>query len=156
MTLAELIQELAAATDGATEDTNFTRAVDKLFPEMTALRVMYKKRGDKSIVFSQIQVYVENIGTPQEAAFYPDGRIPDPVVAKPEPIVPNATPEEIKANLDTIFAGKKYSDIIIQTGEESGIVSGVFYDAQTGEATKESYIIHKDDKETFTAYLFKG
>lgn len=156
MTLAELIQELSNATDGAAEVPGF-RSAHPTFPDITRVRVDYRKRYASEIEISQQEVLVENIDTPQEAAYYNKGRVPAVVIeASREPVVPNATPEEIKANLDTIFAGRKYSDIIIQTGAESGIVSGVFYDTQNGEATKESYQIVKDDKGTFTAYLIKG
>lgn len=153
MTLQELIDELAAATDGAAQDTSFTPTRHKNFPEMTDVRVLYKKRGPKSIAFSQIAVWVEDIGTPQEAAFYIEGRIPAVVISDPEP---NATPDEIKANLDTIFAGRKYSDPQIQTGTESGVVIATFYDTQAAEAVQQAYRVIKDDKGVFTAYLIKG
>ena len=157
MTLQELIDELAAATDGAAEAPGF-RTPHPTFPNLiTRTRVEYMKRYPNEIEISNQEVLVENIGTAEEVAYYNKSRIPAVVIeAAREEVIPNATPEEIKANLDTIFADRKYSDITIQSGEESGIVSGVFYDAQTGEARKESYIIHKDDKEKFTAYLFKG
>lgn len=156
MTLAELIQELADATDGAAEVPGF-RSAHPSFPSVTRTRVEYMKRYEKEIEISQQEVLVENIDTPEEAAYYNKGRVPAVVVEASRVVVePNATPEEIKANLDTIFAGRKYSDIQIQSGAESGIVTGVFYDTSNGEATKESYQIVKDDKEAFTAYLIKG
>ena len=127
MTLAELIAELGAATDGATEDTNFPRAVDKLFPEITALRVMYKKRGEKTIVFSQIQVYVENIGTAQEAAFYPEGKIPAPLVeASRVPVDWLFTNSEIKTAVN-----KPGFKIITKRNEDDHmIVDGYIDDSQ--------------------------
>jgi len=156
MTLQELIDELAAATDGAAESPGF-RSEHPSFPSITRLRVDYMKRLSKELVISQQEVLVENIGTKDEAAYYNHGRVPAVVIeASKEVVVPNATPEEIKANLDTIFADKKYSDIQIQTGEESGIVTGVFYDTQNGEAQTQAYRVTKDDKGTFTAYLIKG
>jgi hypothetical protein len=156
MTLAELIQELAAATDGAAEVPGF-RAAHPSFPTVTRTRVEYLKRYEKELEISQQEVLVENIGTPEEAAYYNRSRTPAVVAsAAAEPVVPNATPEEIKANLDTIFTGRKYSDIQIQTGAESGIVTGVFYDTLNGEAAQEAYRIQKDGKDEFTAYLIKG
>ncbi len=156
MTLAELIQELSDATDGAAEVPSFRR-VHASFPAITSTRVEYLKRYDKEIEISQQEVLIENIETPEEAAYYNRGRVPSVVIeASREVIPPNATPEEIKANIDTIFTGRKYSDIHIQTGAESGIVSGTFYDTQNGEATQESYRVVKDDKGTFTAYLIRG
>lgn len=156
MTLSELIQELSEATDGAAEVPGF-RSAHPSFPDVTRLRVEYRKRYTNELEISQQEILVENIDTPQEAAYYNKGRVPSVVTeANTEPVIPNATPEEIKANLETIFEGRKYSNIAIQTGAESGIVSGVFYDTQNGEATKESYHIVKDDKGTFAAYLIKA
>jgi len=98
MTLQELIDQLAAATDGAVEDSTWPRAVDKNFPEITSARLMYKKRTDLTITFSQIQVYIENIGTPEEAAYYPHGAVPRPVLESLDVPVPFLfTGAEIKA-----------------------------------------------------------
>lgn len=154
MTLQELIDELSAATDGASEEPGW-RNQHALFPEMTSTRVLYKKRGDNEIEFSQIEVWIEDIDTPQERAYYNKSRIPDPVVeATREVVVPNATPEEIKANIDSIFEGLKFSDVQIQSGAESGVVVATFY--ETGEAVQKAYRIVKDDKGTFSKFLIKG
>lgn len=156
MTLQELIAELAAATDGAAEDPGF-RSTDEKFPDITSLRVTYRKRSERELEFSQIQVWVENIDTPEERAYYTKDRVPAPV--KEALVVPsevNASPEEIKARLDEIFSGMKYSDINIMSGAESGIVTGVFYDTDTGEAANRAYRVVQEAKGTFSLYVIKG
>lgn len=156
MTLAELIQELTNATDGAAEDTSFRR-VHPLFPQITTTRVTYLKRDGRTIEASEQMVYVEDLGGAGEAAYYEKSRVPGVVLeAERLPVIPNATPEEIKENLDAIFAGRKYWDIQIQTAEEAGMVVGMFYDTITGEATQEAYRVVKDAKGAFTAFKIKG
>ena len=156
MTLAELIAELAAATDGAAEDTSFRRQ-HALFPQLTTTRVTYLKRDGRTIEASEQLVYVENLGEASEAAYYEKSRVPSVVLeAERVPATQNATPEEIKENLDAIFAGRKYWDIQIQPAEEAGMVVGMFYDTATGEATQEAYRVVKDAKGAFTAFKIKG
>jgi len=79
MTLQELIDELAAATDGAVENDSFRRQ-HALFPSITTTRVSFLKRSELEIEISEQEVLVENIGAPEEAAFYNKGRVPRPVL----------------------------------------------------------------------------
>jgi hypothetical protein len=156
MTLAELIAELAAATDGAAEDSSFRR-VHPLFPAITTTRVTYMKRDTRSIELSEQMVYVENIGGKDEAAYYEKSRVPSVVLeAERVPVTPNATPEEIKQNIDTLFLDTKFWDIQIQSGEEAGTLTGMFYDGLTNEAEHRAYRVVKDDKGVFTAFRIKG
>lgn len=156
MTLQELIDELAAATDGAAEDPSF-RQQHPLFPSITTTRVTYKKRDERSIELSQQLVYVEDIDTKDEAAYYEKGRVPAVVLqAAYVPPTPNATPEEIKENIDTLFPDTKFWDIQIQSGEEAGTLTGMFYDGTTKEAEHRAYRVVKDDKGVFTAFRIKG
>lgn len=156
MTLAELITELAAATDGAAEDSSFRR-VHPLFPTITTTRVTYMKRDVRSIELSEQMVYVEDLGGAGEAAYYEKSRVPGVVLeAAYVPPTPNATPEEIKANIDTLFPDTKFWDIQIQSGEEAGTLTGMFYDGTTKEAEHRAYRVVKDDKDVFTAFRIKG
>lgn len=155
MTLQELIDELSGATDGAAEDLT-RRREHPLFPEITVTRVTYKKAGERDIELSEQEVLIENIGTPEERAFYNKGRIPAVVIeASKEPFVPNATVEEIKSNIDTIFPDTKFFDLNIVEGREAATVSGMFYDPATGEASPTTYRVKKDDKGVFTAFIVK-
>jgi hypothetical protein len=156
MTLQELIDELAAATDGAAEDGSF-RQQHPLFPSITTTRVTYMKRDTRSIELSQQMVYVENLGTKDEAAYYEKSRVPSVVLeAAYVPPTPNATPDEIKANIDTLFPDTKFWDIQIQSGTEAGTLTGMFYDGTALEAEHRAYRVVKDDKDVFTAFRIKG
>ena len=156
MTLAELIAELAAATDGAAEDETFRRK-HALFPQLFTTRVTYLKRDGRTIEASEQLVYVENLGEASEAAYYEKSRVPGVVLeAERVPVIPNATPEEIKENIDTIFPDTKFWDIQIQGGEEAGTLVGTFYDPVAGEAFPRAYRVVKDAKGIFTAFLIKG
>ena len=104
MTLQQLIDQLAAATDGAVEDSTWPRSVDKNFPEITSARLMYKKRADLTITFSQIQVYIENIDTPEEAAYYPEGKVPQPVL------------ESLQVPVQFLFTAKEIKDAVNKGG----------------------------------------
>jgi len=97
MTLQELIDQLAAATDGAAENDSFRRQ-HALFPSITTTRVSFLKRTAMEIEISEQEVLVENIDTPEEAAFYNHGRIPRPVLEALDVPVPFLfTGAEIKA-----------------------------------------------------------
>lgn len=96
MTLQELIDQLAAATDGAAEEPKY-RIVWEIFPHVTRTRVTYIKRDAYTIEASQILVLVENIDTPEEAAFFEQGKIPQPILQTLHvPIEPLFTAKEIK------------------------------------------------------------
>ena len=169
MTLQELIDELAAASDGAYEDSTLDKEGNPVYswrrahpfvPNVISTRVTHTKFGVDTFVASQHEVWVRNIGTPEEHAMYPEGRIPGVVLEhRHEPPVLNATPEEIKENLEVILAevmvGRKYSDIQIQSGTESSVISAVFYSSD-GEAVLEHYRVLKDDKGGFDAFRVKG
>lgn len=97
MTLQQLIDQLAAATDGAAENDSFRRQ-HALFPSITTTRVSFLKRTAMEIEISEQEVLVENIDTPEEAAFYNHGRIPRPVLEALDVPVPFLfTGAEIKA-----------------------------------------------------------
>lgn len=156
MTLAQLIEELAAATDGAAEDAGF-RQVHPLFPTITTTRVTYMKRDERSIELSQQMVYVEDLGGKDEAAYYEKSRVPSVILeAAYVPPTPNATPDEIKQNIDALFPDMKFWDIQIQSGAEAGTLTGMFYDGLTNEAEHRAYRVVKDDKGVFTAFRIKG
>lgn len=169
MTLQELIDELAAASDGAYEDMKLDkegnlvpsfRAAHPFIPNVMCTRVTFVKFNPDTFVASQQEVWVRNFGTPEEHAMYNESRVPGIVQEhRHEPPVLNATPEEIKENLDVILAevmaGRKYSDIQIQSGTDSSVVSAVFYSAD-GEAALEHYRVLKDDKNGFDAFRVKG
>jgi hypothetical protein len=102
-------------------------------------------------------VYVENLGTKDEAAYYEKSRVPSVVLeAAYVPPTPNATPDEIKQNIDTLFPDTKFWDIQIQSGTEAGTLTGMFYDGSTLEAEHRAYRVVKDDKDVFTAFRIKG
>lgn len=97
MTLQELITQLAAATDGAAENESFRRT-HPLFPSITVTRVSFLKRTAMEIEISEQEVLVENLGAPEEAAFYNKGRVPQPVLETMRVDVPFLfTGAEIKA-----------------------------------------------------------
>jgi len=97
MTLQELIDQLAAATDGAAENETFRRT-HPLFPSITTTRVSFLKRTAMEIEISEQEVLVENFGAPEEAAFYNKGRVPRPVLESLDVPVPFLfTGAEIKA-----------------------------------------------------------
>lgn len=159
MKLQELIDELSQHTDGAAEEPGW-RSAHAAFPEITTTRVLYKKVVDNTIELSQILVYVEDIDKDTEAAYYEKGRVPSPVIeAAKEPITYNATPEEIKENLDALFPSDefpKYWDIRIQGGEEAGLIIGTFYDPGTDTVSDKAYRVVQDEKGTFSKFLVKG
>lgn len=126
MTLQELIAELGAATDGAAEVPGF-RSAHPSFPDITRTRIDYRKRYATEIEISQQEVLVENIDTPQEAAYYNKGRMPAPLVeASKVPVEWLFTNAEIKAAVSK--AGFK---IITKRNEDDHmIVDGYIDDAQ--------------------------
>jgi hypothetical protein len=169
MTLQELIDELAAASDGAYEDSTLDKDGNPVYswrrahpfvPGLTGTRITFVKYNADTIAMSQQEVWVKNLGEVDESAYYNEGRVPGVVLEhRHEPPVLNATPEEIKENLEVILAevmaGRKYSDIQIQSGKDSSIISVVFY-SKEGEAVQEHYRVLKDDKGGFDAFRVKG
>lgn len=156
MKLQELIDELSAATDGATLVPNSVRD-HEAFKSVKKVWVQYMKRYERELEVSQQEILVENMDTPEERAYYNKDRVPTLVQkALVEPVLPNATPEEIKENLDSLFAGRKFWDVNIQSGAEAGVVTAVFYDEETQEAVYEAYRVTKDAKGSFSLFKIKG
>lgn len=144
MTLQELIAELAGVTEGAVEDG--PRTVHKLFPDTISTRVTYRRFLGNTVEMSQQQVYVRDIGTPQEAAYYELGRVPKVLnagVPEPEPI---ATVQEISAAI-----GGKGQEFVLKGAsvfedymEVFGLLSDV--DAPTEKVSESRWYLARDDK----------
>jgi len=127
MTLPELIAQLAAATDGAAEDES-SRRIHPLFPSITITRVSFQKRYPMEIEISEQEVLVENIDTPEEAAFYNKGRVPRPVL------------ESLDVPVPFLFTAKEIKDAVSKAGfkivnkrneDDHMIVDGYIDDPQT-------------------------
>ena len=134
MTLQQLIAQLEAATDGAAENESFRRQ-HPLFPSITITRVSFLKRTEMEIEISEQEVLVENLGAPEEAAFYNKGRVPYPVLEAIEVKVPFLfTGAEIKTAVNK--AGFK---IINKRNEDDHMIVDGFIDDPNTPSEKVIY-----------------